>query len=200
MTKTANQIYDEWLVLKVQSGEMSAVTELVNRWQPALLNYAKIVTGDPELAAEAVQESWLSGTRGIRKLHDPARFRSWLYRIVHNQCINALRTRQKHLKTTAAQVRESHTMQASENLDSLENQDLVNHVLSEMPENQRAILTLFYLSELEVTEIAELLELPTGTVKSRLYTARETFRKLSEKAGRSRVSPTAFPDEVQHDV
>ena len=64
-------------------------------------------------------------------------------------------------------------------MDALEQSELINHVLAKMPENQRVILTLFYLSELEVDEIAALLNLPSGTVKSRLHTAREAFRKLS---------------------
>ena len=55
MTKTADQIYEEWLVLKVRSGDMEAVSALVKRLQPAALSYAQIVTRDKELAAEAVQ-------------------------------------------------------------------------------------------------------------------------------------------------
>ena len=189
MTKTANQIYDEWLVLKVQSGDVGAVTDLVKRWQPALIGYAKIVTRDADLAAEAVQESWISSTRAIHKLQDPARFRPWLYRIVHNQCIDSLRDLQKHHKTNAAQVHEGHIKQTTENLEAVEHKEHINHILAKMPETQRAILTLFYLSELNINEIAELLKLPEGTVKSRLYTARETFRHLS-------VKTNAQPDET----
>ena len=180
MTKTADQIYDEWLVLKVRSGDMEAVSALVKRWQPAAISYAQIVTGEKELAAEAVQESWISGIRAIRKLRDPARFRPWFYKIIHNQCINGLRTHQKHLKVNAAQILEVDSMQASDNMDALEQTELIDHVFAKMPENQRVILTLFYLSELEVNEIATLLKLPNGTVKSRLHTAREAFRKLSK--------------------
>ena len=85
----------------------------------------------------------------------------------------------KHLKINAAQRLDVDPMQASDNMDALEQSELINHVLAKMPENQRVILTLFYLSELEVDEIAALLKLPSGTVKSRLHTAREAFRKLS---------------------
>lgn len=199
MTKTADQIYDEWLVLKVRSGDMEAVSALVKRWQPAALSYAQIVTREKELAAEAVQESWISGIRAIRKLRDPARFRPWFYKIIHNQCINGLRTHQKHLKVNAAQILEVDLMQASDNMDSLEHQELVNLVLSQMPENQRVILTLFYLSELEVDEIAELLKLPSGTVKSRLHTARGAFRRLSESSESPTYPREAFSPGVQYD-
>jgi len=181
VTKNANQIYDEWLVLKVQSGDMTAVTELVNRWQPALIAYARIVTRDTDLAAEAVQESWISSTRAITKLQDPARFRSWLYRIVHNQCIDLIRLKQRHRQTMATHTLENEVLQDNDSLNSIDNADEVNHVLGRIPENQRAILSLYYLSELDIKEIAGLLALPTGTVKSRLHTARETFRRFSEK-------------------
>lgn len=178
---------------------MEAVSALVKRWQPAAISYAQIVTGEKELAAEAVQESWISGIRAIRKLRDPARFRPWFYKIIHNQCINGLRTHQKHLKVTAAQMLEVDSMQASNSMDLLEHQELVNLVLSQMPENQRVILTLFYLSELEVDEIAELLKLPSGTVKSRLHTARGAFRRLSESSESPTYSREAFSLEVQYD-
>ena len=178
MTKTADQIYDEWLVLKVRSGDMDAVSALVKRWQPAALGYARLITREEELAAEAVQESWIAGIRAIHKLQDPDRFRAWFYKIIHNQCMDALRKDHKQLKINAAQRQDIDPMQASENMDALEQSELINHVLAKMPENQRVILTLFYLSELEVDEIAALLNLPSGTVKSRLHTAREAFRKL----------------------
>ena len=61
---------------KAQSVDRSVVTELVNRWQRALLGSAKIMTRGADLAARADQESWISSIRSIRKLHDPARFRS----------------------------------------------------------------------------------------------------------------------------
>lgn len=189
VTKKANQIYDELLVLKVQSGDVSAVTELVNRWQPALLGYAKIVTRDADLAAEAVQESWISSMRAIRKLQDPARFRSWLYRIVHNQCIDLIRSRQKQLKTNTEHALAAETTQTSSDMEALENEELIDHVLARMPENQRAILALFYLSELDVSEISELMKLPEGTVKSRLHKARQTFKRLSEKTSATKFSP-----------
>jgi len=157
---------------------MDAVSALVKRWQPAALSYARLVTREEELAAEAVQESWIAGIRAIHKLQDPARFRAWFYKIIHNQCMDALRKDHKQLKINAAQRQDIDPMQASENMDALEQSELINHVLAKMPENQRVILTLFYLSELEVDEIAALLNLPSGTVKSRLHTAREAFRKL----------------------
>jgi len=160
---------------------MTAVTELVNRWQPALIAYARIVTRDTDLAAEAVQESWISSTRAITKLQDPARFRSWLYRIVHNQCIDLIRLKQRHRQTMATHTLENEVLQDNDSLNSIDNADEVNHVLGRIPENQRAILSLYYLSELDIKEIAGLLALPTGTVKSRLHTARETFRRFSEK-------------------
>ena len=177
------------------------MSALVKRWQPAALSYAQIVTREKELAAEAVQESWISGIRAIRKLRDPARFRPWFYKIIHNQCINGLRTHQKHLKVNAAQRLEVDSMQASDNMDcagTSRSSSII--VLSQDAENQRVILTLFYLSELEVDEIAELLKLPSGTVKSRLHTARGAFRRLSERSeSLHTIHEKPSPLEVQYD-
>ena len=60
MKSSTGQIYDEWLILRCQTGDRKAVADLVERWQTPLLKFATVVTRNPEIAREAVQEAWIS--------------------------------------------------------------------------------------------------------------------------------------------
>lgn len=83
--RPVEQIADEILVMDCQSGRVGALEILVARWQKRLWRYAYGLTGDTEAAWDVTQDSWLAIIRGISRLNDPARFRSWAYRIVTNK-------------------------------------------------------------------------------------------------------------------
>ncbi len=72
--RTPDQIYDEWLVIRSQDGEVAALTELVSRWNGRLIGFAMGLTGEEAAALDAVQGAWLVAARDIGKLRDPARF------------------------------------------------------------------------------------------------------------------------------
>lgn len=171
----SEQVYDELLVLRCQDGDSEAIERLVKRWQLPVVNYANLITGDRDVARESVQEAWISVIRGFQRLKDPARFRQWLFRIVHNKCIDAMR----RSESGAQPVRTEEGTRAQ--LDSVEAREEVLTVLTSLSEQHRAVLALFYLHDIEVRDIAEMLDLPEGTVKSRLYNAREAFRKVLEE-------------------
>lgn len=170
MNANTEKIYDEWLVLRCQTGDRDAFARLVSRWQAPLLRFATIVTHNPELAREAVQEAWISVMRAIGKLQDPTRYRPWLFRIVHNKCMDALRAR--------GAVSEAEDMVTARSpLDAVDNREAVDTILAGMSHEHRSVLALHYLYEMEIAEVAELLGIPLGTVKSRLFNAREAFRR-----------------------
>ncbi|MCB1693773.1 MAG: hypothetical protein KDI19_13480, partial [Pseudomonadales bacterium] len=95
MTHQSERIYDELLVLRCQDGDRDAMATLVKRWQQPLERFATFVARDPDLGREAVQEAWLSIIRGLARLEDPARYRQWMFRIVHNKCMDLLRVQRR---------------------------------------------------------------------------------------------------------
>ncbi len=178
--RTPEDIYDELLVMRCQDGDQDSLVALVGRWQPRLLRHAMRLTREYEAASDVVQEAWVAMVRGIRRLDDAARFAPWAYRIVTNKCADWTRRQQRQrassVPLTAEPVaKESSTEASHDELAAL------REGIKQLPHEQEAILSLFYVEELSLREIAEALSLPVGTVKSRLHYARSHLREVMER-------------------
>lgn len=183
MTRTPDRIEDELLVFAAQDGDGRALEQLVTRWNRGLWRHARRLTGDADAASEAVQEAWLSIVKGLRKLHDPACFPAWALRIVTNKCADWTR-RQVAQRKMAQALEDTPTFverKSSADFEAESEQDRVAAAISKLPEEQRAILSLHYLEGLRVRQIAEVLGVPAGTVKSRLFYARNRLREALER-------------------
>lgn len=183
MNRTHEDIQDELLVLRCQDGEADALRALIARWQPKLGRFAWRLTGQRETARDLVQDAWLAIARGIGRLDDPARFRSWAYRIVRNRSVDWIRRRA--VPRTAAN--ELHNPAAERVADPSTEASVASEThrlwgeLGKLPEEQRAILSLHYLDGMGVAEIARALDVPVGTVKSRLHYARNRLKQAMER-------------------
>jgi RNA polymerase sigma-70 factor (ECF subfamily) len=173
MAEQSEQLVDEILVMDCQSGSAEALDMLVSRWQKRLWRYACRLTGSSEAAWEVTQESWLGIIRGIRRLNDPARFRAWAYRIVTNKSRDWIRKKAKPVSVDdLVEGPRRDGPSANETSADLET------ILGRLSERNRTVLTLHYLEEIGLGEIAKILRVPRGTVKSRLHTARAEFKRL----------------------
>ena len=187
MEKSPEVIYDESLVLRCQSGEEAALNELVQRWHPKLLRHAAHLTERQEAARDVVQESWLAIVRGLNRLDDPASFPKWAYRIVTNKCADWTRRRQRQRKLNAHAAEEV-VETRDDPFESLEVDDELQQLriaLRQMPGEQRAILSMCYLEGMPLRDIAQALSIPIGTVKSRLFHARERLKRLLKRSSKS---------------
>lgn len=183
MSRTQEDIQDELLVLQSQDGDGEALKTLIARWQPRLVRLAWRLTAEREAARDVVQDSWLAIVRGLRRLDDPARFRSWACRIVSNKCADWTRRRVVQRAVTEELQNEAET--AYENPSNLESSlsevDLLRTALRKLPDEQRVILSLHYLDGMGVAEISRVLSVPHGTVKSRLHHARNRLKQTLER-------------------
>ena len=166
--KYQHTAFDGILVMQCQKGDKKAFSLLVKRWHSKLLRHASRVLKDSEASKDVVQDSWISISKGIGRLKNPAHFGPWAMRIVYHKAIDYIR-KQKTIVT-------EWTPEA-EDTKNEENTNIILAKLKELPENHRIILSMFYLEEMPVAEIAYILKIPPGTVKSRLFNAREYFRK-----------------------
>ena len=173
MDRSVEQIADEILVMDCQSGRVGALEILVSRWQKRLWQYAYGLTGDSEAAWDVTQDSWLGIIRGIRRLNDPARFRSWAYRIVTNKASDWIK-RNKALKK--ADVGDLDDRPHKERKDTG-----LGELVEKLDIKKRVVLSLYYFEQLSVPEIGSALRIPNGTVKSRLYNARNELKELWQK-------------------
>jgi RNA polymerase sigma factor (sigma-70 family) len=177
--RTPERFLDEYLVLLSQAGSTAAWDGLARRWTPRLLRYAARVLGGSTESAEAardvVQETWVGAIRGLRGLRDPAHFPAWIYGIATRKCADAIRvsTRRRRLDAIVA-ADEGRKQVAS---PTSEHQIDLATAIRQLPPTHRAVVHLFYREDLNVEEIASVLGIPAGTVKSRLHHAREALKR-----------------------
>jgi RNA polymerase sigma-70 factor (ECF subfamily) len=175
MSRSVEQVVDEILVMDCQSGRVKALEMLVSRWQKRLWRYAYHLTGDSEAAWDVTQDSWLGIIRGISRLNDPARFRPWAYRIVTNKANDWIRKGKRSVQANAELVGHNGTLAEKERQETAGD---LHSILRLLPAQCRTVLSLYYLEEFGLSEVANILRIPEGTVKSRLHRARSQFKEL----------------------
>jgi RNA polymerase sigma-70 factor (ECF subfamily) len=180
MRKSQAQIYDELLVIKCQQGDREAFDELVGRWQKRLWHYAFKVTGSESAAWDIVQEIWYGIIKGIRKLEDVSVFPRWAFRIANNKCTDRLRRQQQQQR-----LNNELTKLTKNDYDRKQNSDEKTESLwaaiGKLSPHSRALLTLRYLEGFDISQIAEILSVPEGTVKSRLHRTLDQLRQIVER-------------------
>ncbi len=169
---------DEFLILESQSGNPRALAHLAARWHSRLLYRARAHVGDHDGAQEVAQESWLAIVKGLERLKDPARFSTWSYRIVQNKAADWIRRNQRRRQHEVETEQEPAALTPTESARP-ESLSLRTAIQGLPPDQQRAI-ELYYLEELAVLEIADLLQIAEGTVKSRLFHARRQLKQTLE--------------------
>jgi RNA polymerase sigma factor (sigma-70 family) len=168
---------DEWLVVRCQLGEREAFDELVARWQQPLWRYARQFADSDTAADDAIQDIWLRVLRGIARLRDGAKLRPWLFGIAHRVLMDRLRALYKLPLVSDIDVDlETQAAPDDDALDLEVELAALHDGLARLPTLEREVLTLFYLQQLSLDEVAQVLVVPVGTVKSRLHRARRQLR------------------------
>ena len=182
MADRTHQLLTELLVLRAQGGQEDAMGLLVRCWQERLLRHAKRLTGRDDAGRDVLQEAWLQIARGLPGLEDPASFGPWAYKIVTRRCAKWVQREQRRRQVereAAAQLGSNADAQAA--VSTADDADAVRVALRRLPAEQQAILELRYVEDFGIAQIAEALDLPPGTVKSRLFHARQQLRDLITK-------------------
>ncbi|MEM7351223.1 MAG: sigma-70 family RNA polymerase sigma factor [Acidobacteriota bacterium] len=163
------------LIVRCQLGEPEAFDELVETWHSRLWSYIRRLTDDNDAAAEAIQETWLRVLRGLPRLRDRERFAPWMHRIARNVVMDRLR--RDYARPPSSEV-DPDSLQRDRPLTSVDiDLTALRQGMVSLPLLERDVLTLFYVQDLSLLETAEVLEIPVGTVKSRLHRARSLLRE-----------------------
>ncbi len=165
---------DELLAVRCQLGERDAFDALIARWHEPIWRYLRTLCDSDDAAADLAQDTWLRVLRGLPALRDAGRFRAWLFGIARRAAMDRLRARYAQALEPEASLEDLAAPEPDEPLES----DLaaLRVHLDTLPLRDRETLALFYLRELGIDEIATLLNVPAGTVKSRLFRARQMLR------------------------
>ena len=173
---------DEELLKAFAGGQRNALAALAGRYERRLLELASAVLGSPDLAADAVQETWLRVVRYADGFNGRSSAKTWLYRIAVNQCRSMLAARPAVVDETTdrpADASNDPGHRAAERDDS----ERVKRAVERLSPALRETVLLCYTHGLTHAEAAEAMEVPIGTVKSRVHAALEELRKQLEPAG-----------------
>lgn len=186
---------DEELVDAFQAGDLSAFDILLRRWDRKIQGAICRLIGSEEDARDLCQETFLKAYRSLRSFKGEARFSSWLYQIALNACRDRMRRRRGKTLVSLEGLEESGSVPlASEPsaLDLVEANDLARAVaaaVAALPDEQREVIILKEYQGLTFLEIAEVLGLPTSTVKTRLYRGLGQLRERLERQGVRGTAP-----------
>lgn len=177
---------DEYWVERYLAGESSAFDQLVRRTQSRLFATILRIVGSREEALDVLQETYLKVFRNLHRFERGSAFHTWAYRIAVNQAISFRRKRRLPGLSQMGRADSDHDMDpadpesAESTLDRLlldERNSFVIKALNELPPAQRAVLVMCDFDDLRYDEIAAVLNVPIGTVRSRIHRAREEMRK-----------------------
>ncbi len=183
---------DEALMHQLQTGDLRSFDTLVKRWEKQLLNYCYRMVNDIVLAEDLRQEVFLRIYRSAKTFRARAKFSTWMYRIATNLCLDTLAKQQRRKETPIAAYLESESegfgerfIDPSDLPDAAvlkkEIEDRVRSVLVRLPEDQRVVVTLRHYNGMKFREIAEILECPISTVKSRMVAGMERLGRMLSK-------------------
>ena len=167
------------LIEQAQHGDRNAFGELVGRYYPGVVRVVYRLCGDSRLAEDMTQEAFLRGWIHLPSFHPQTSLRNWLYRIAVNATLDVLRRKSEEtLETEAAQMIPDQADGPEMTLIEKERVALLQQAMHSLPEAARSVLVLREYGGLSYQEIASVLDVPIGTVMSRLNYARNRLRKL----------------------
>jgi RNA polymerase sigma-70 factor, ECF subfamily len=182
---------DEQIVERALTGDAEAFGEIVHRWERRIFALAYGMLGREEDARDATQETFLAAFRNLRGFRGEAKVSSWLHRIAVNQCISRQRRARVRNESAIEDEEDRHAANFSSPLElsparvveGRENIEAVRRAVNSLPLDLRQVVLMKEFEELTFREIAEVLDLPLSTVKSRLYTAMRQLQMRLEKFG-----------------
>lgn len=174
-------------ISQVLKGDQNAFGEIVELYKDKVFQICFRMLGNRHEAEDLAQEAFVRAFINIHSFNIQKKFSTWLYRIATNLCIDRLRKKKPdyHLDAEVAGTEgltmysqiAADMMMPDEELESLELQEYIQASLLKLPEKYRSVIVLKYIEELSLKEISGILDLPVGTVKTRIHRGREALRK-----------------------
>lgn len=172
----------EECVVALQRGRDGALEQLIRKTEKACFHLAFSILKDRDLSKDALQDAYFIVFRRIGQLREPAAFKGWLYRIVTSSCHDILRKRGKEIETDMSEREDLLTPDSpSDPSKQIPNRELLRSTFDNLPDLDRQALALREIANLSYEEMARVLSIPIGTVRSRLAKARKRFIKSYRK-------------------
>ena len=174
-------------IKQVIKGDQDAFAEIVEIYSNSIFQLGYRMLGNRHEAEDIAQEAFIRAFVNIKSFNQDLKFSTWLFRIATNLCIDRIRKKKPDYYLDAevsgtdgltmySQLSSNSPLPEKE-LESLELQESVQKEILKLPEKYRAVIVLKYIEELSLKEISEILDMPLGTVKTRIHRGREALRQ-----------------------
>jgi RNA polymerase sigma-70 factor, ECF subfamily len=170
------------LVAMTLRGNSEAFATLVDRYERAVYHLAYRTLHDVEEARDATQEAFFKAFRSLRTFKPGSKFSTWIFAIAYHACCDRL-NRRKHFTSDELPERADSAPGPEHQVIALDEASRLRAAIDALPEKYRTVVTLFHLQGRQYDEIAKVLGLPMGTVKTHLFRAKEQLRRLLGEAG-----------------
>lgn len=183
------ELTDEAIATAVQGGDAESFGILMERYEPKLTRYARRFVADPDRITDLVQDVFIKAYTNIQSFDASRAFSPWIYRIAHNEFVNAVKKRVSEKLFALDFDLILPQLAAPESTDSeshrREEKEMLEKCLDQIPAKYREPLVLYYFEEMEYKEISEIMQIPTNTVGVRLQRGKVILKKIiSENGGR----------------
>jgi RNA polymerase sigma-70 factor (ECF subfamily) len=172
-------ISDEQLVVKVRKEDKELYAEIVNRYQDKLMRYATYLINNEEKAADVVQEGLIKAYVNLNGFNTKKKFSSWIYRIVHNEAMNAVKKYHKESPLVDNMDLQS-GVDLEEEFDKKQVKEMAQDCLKNMPIKYSEPLELYFIEDYSYEDISDILRLPMGTVATRINRAKALMKKICQ--------------------
>ncbi|HEU4387618.1 MAG TPA: sigma-70 family RNA polymerase sigma factor [Blastocatellia bacterium] len=166
------------LVTRARDGDADAFGAIVRRFQDMAVGYAYSLLQNLQLAEDAAQEAFLEAYLCIPNLREPAAFPGWFRRIVFKQCDRLTRGKKEVVELDTMNEQSSRAPSQVAAMETTELKDQVWAAIDSLPEHERGAVVLFYIGGHSQQEVSEFLDVPVGTIKKRLFSARSRLREM----------------------
>jgi len=185
------RISDDDLIRMYREGDAEAFDTLFDRYYTSVYNFARTMLGGAGGAEEVLQETFLAVAQTARTYTPRGRFRAWLMRIVRNRCLNRIESRRRQRAALAGSSLDvveiaSDDPPPARQAEANEQRAILRAAVASLPDRQREAIALYAFEQMTYREIAEVLEVPTNTVKTLIHRARANLaRSLESPQGQS---------------
>ncbi len=178
---------DSELLRRIASGDTAAFEQLYAAYASRLLAFALRITRSPDLVDEVVNDTLVAVWRSAGRFEERSAASTWIFGIAYRKALHALAARRRHPTAAEAPDTRPDTSPAIDvRLERRESLATVGRALGELPVDQRAVIELAFVQGLSYAEVAEIVDCPVNTVKTRMFHARRKLRAALDRAGLAR--------------
>jgi len=171
---------DEMIILEIQKGNIDLFSEIIDRYENKLFRYANNIIRDRDKAVDVVQETFIKAYINLNSFKTTKKFSSWIYRITHNESLNAIKKYHKEIPLPE-DVDFKSSDDTEEEFIQKETTEMVSKCLHSIPVLFSEPLSLFFIEEKSYEEISDILQIPMGTVATRISRAKIIMKKICQK-------------------